>query len=71
MLFMAVELAVEALVLTLTIGGLPFAFVLLGEYGGMRLSLSLFVNKCVQGILKGVGLEVCCTAHEWFYKTRA
>jgi hypothetical protein len=58
MLFMAIELCIEAFVLTLTIGGLPFAFVLLGEYGGLRLALSLFANKFSQGLLKGIGLQV-------------
>lgn len=55
--FPLLGLAIEAFVLVLTLSGIPMAFVLWGEHGGLRLSLALCANKCTQALLKHIGLE--------------
>lgn len=60
-LFGMLGLAIEAMVLTLTLSGLPLAFVALGETAALRLSIALFANKCTQAVLKNVGADAVCT----------
>lgn len=57
MLFGMAGLMVEAIVLTLTLSGIPMAFVAFGELPALRLSLVLCANKCTQAGIKYLGLD--------------